>query len=108
MDVPPCGKGDPAWCLVTDRRVNGLSIVEAFDPIDDIEFRLRPGFIAGPMDSFYDFQIQLRGLQLSTQSAALGLRFRQRFLHGFGTFLRLKLARPSSVDPISQVAIRNA
>ena len=35
--------------------MNSLSIVETFDPIDDIEPRLGPGFIAGSMDSF-DFQ----------------------------------------------------
>jgi hypothetical protein len=42
--------------------VNALSIVEAFDPIDDIEFRLRPGFIAGSMDSF-NFQCLEKALQ---------------------------------------------
>jgi len=38
-------------CLVTDRRMNALSIVESFDPIDDIELRLSPGFIVGPIDA---------------------------------------------------------
>jgi len=35
--------------------MNALSIVEAFDPIDDIELRLSPGFITGSIDAF-DFQ----------------------------------------------------
>ena len=28
-----------------------VSIVESFDPIDDIELRLSPGFIVGPIDA---------------------------------------------------------
>src|SRR5436190_11464406 len=43
---------DVDGCLVTDRRMEALPIVEAFYPVDDIEFGLGARFVANAMEAF--------------------------------------------------------